>query len=206
MPFSPPPHGESQWAAPDVSTMVTVPPEAAPPAPREADPAWLGGAPLGGSEPWMEAPVAPRTPGVGLRWASGVIGVLAGTLLVASSWMTWVTADIRGAGLRNGNGWQNVYGNLSLGPIVALIGLAVAVASALVAVDVARRGSRAVLAVGCVAAVGLLIWELVDISTPGRGVTSSIGAGIWTMLAGSILAVIALVLALRVPAVVATPE
>jgi len=186
-PFSPP--GESGWVAPPGPPVSGAPQSAIP------EPAWLGGAPLGGAEPpFVETAPAPNRDVV-TRWVAGVLGVVAGPVIVASSWMTWVTADIRAIGIRNGSGWHNVAGNVSLGPAVAAAGVAVSLGAALTAADVARRFALVLMAVGTVASAGLVAWEIIDISTPGPGVVTSIGSGIWAMLGGTVVAVVVLVLA-----------
>lgn len=168
-------------------------------APIPPPPAWLGGGPLGGVVPPWSAASLPRDRYFGLRTAAGVLGILAGAALVASSVMTWVRADITGVGMRNGSGWQNVVGNTSHGPVVTAAGVLVALGAALVLVGAAHRVARWSMAIGTLAGLGFAIWELIDLNDPGRGVTSTIGIGIWAMFAGAGLGLIATSLALATP-------
>ena len=172
--------------------MVTAPP--APP-----PPAWLGGGPLGGVVPAWTAPSLPRDRYFGVRTAAGVLGILGGAVLAASSLMTWVRADITGVGMRDGSGWQNVVGNTSHGPMVTIAGVLVACGAALVLVGAAHRIARSAMSVGTLTGLGFAIWELIDLNDPGRGVTSTIGVGIWAMFVGAGLGVVATSLALGAP-------
>ena len=124
---------------------------------------------------------------------------MAGALLVASSLVTWVRADITGVGMRNGSGWQNVVGNTSHGPMVAVGGVLLACGAALVVVGAAHRSARWAMAIGSLIGLGFGIWELIDLTSPGRGVTSSIGVGIWLMFGAAATGLLATSLALGVP-------
>lgn len=189
-----------QWIAPDdQSTFVPVP--LIEPQPRRA---WLGGDPLGGSEPGR----AGMASAVGRRRLafvlSGALLVGAGVALVAASFATWVHADLLGVGLRDGSGWNNVAGHLSFGPGVAAAGIAVIFMSIAALLDRRSRAALVLVLVALMAALALAVVQVIDLNRTVTGVESHVGIGIWMMsvsiVVGLIVWPVAFVLAGRAKA------
>ena len=183
-PQSPAPQPPSSWPLP------------APPPPDRR--AWLGGAPLGGSDPPEYAFVEPSNPRRTIRSVAVAVLALGAAVAIAGTYLTWVTADIRGLGIRAGSGWNNVVGNVSYGPLVAFpAALAVFGCMGLLVVGWSRRWIWVIVA-GLLGATAALIVQFVDISSPGRGVSAEFGVGMWVMVAGLATAWVALLVSVSV--------
>ncbi len=115
--------------------------------------------------------------------------LLSGAAIVTGSFLPWVRAEIRGHGVRVGTGWENVAGDVAHGPWFVLIG-AVVVFAGLFALLSRSWKVRWLGAVGALAATVLAVTEMLDITSPGRGVTTHLLAGPWVMLAGGLVALL----------------
>lgn len=119
-----------------------------------------------------------------------VVAILGALTAATATFLPWVRADIGGVGVRTGTGWNTVRDNIGDGPI--LVGLA-ALAALSGLVILVRSGSRWVALAGAGLGLGLTgvaIFEIVDISRPGAGVTATHQLGVWLVLAGGIVVVI----------------
>ena len=151
--------------------------------------------PLGGTAP---QPATEPTP----KWwttSAAPTGALlvAAMLLELSTFLTWVTATPDGAVTKTGNGWTNVRGNVSWGPLVALLAVVIACSAAAALLD--RRPARA-LTVGLVTSIASLVvafGQVIDIVTADSVVEAQIGLGIWLMLAAAAMAIASAGAALR---------
>jgi len=111
-----------------------------------------------------------------------VLLVGAGVTLIASSFATWVHADLLGVGIRDGSGWSNVAGHLSFGPGVAAAGIAVVFLSLAAMLDQRSRGALWFVLVALIAAAALAVVQVIDLNRAVEGVQSSVGVGIWMMV------------------------
>jgi len=119
-----------------------------------------------------------------------VAGVVAGATVVGASFADWVEADLRGVGIRRGSGWENVQGQVAHGPWFAALGGVVAIVAALVVAQ--RAGRSRWLGLGAaMAALGLSVVEVVDLSNPGSGVTAEVLPAIWVLVGAAVVAVLA---------------
>ncbi len=168
---------------------------------------WTPVVPLGGVQPGAPAlypppqgqPVTavatPRSAGRAARVVAGVIALVGGLLLVAGSFLDWVQADIVGEGIRVGSGWSNVSGEIADGPLIAGLGAIVAIWGAITLA--ASITGRWVLAgfVAAGAATAVVVFEIVDLTSPTGGVETELQAGVWVMVAGCALALVGAVIA-----------
>ncbi len=169
------------------------PPPPLPPPPPEvaAEPrrAWLGGDPLGGVTPaptWIEQ--ARRR--LDRRGVGGLLAAVGGVALVGGSFMPWVTADFLALGVRDGSGWTNVVGNVSYGPGITAVGVGICFLAVAGLLRAGGRWFRVVAGLLAFAAVGGVAAIVVDVTTPGAGVTTQLGSGVWTMGVGAALGVV----------------
>ena len=167
------------------------PPLPPPPPDVQAEPrrAWLGGDPLGGVAPpptWMEQ--ARRH--LDRRVVGGILAATGGVALVAGSFLPWVTADFLALGVRDGSGWTNVVGNVSYGPGITAVGVGICFLAIAGLLRAGGRWFRVLEGVLALVAVGGVTAIIVDVSTPGAGVTTRLGSGVWTMIVGAVLATV----------------
>jgi hypothetical protein len=119
-----------------------------------------------------------------------VLLLLGGLALVAGTFMDWVHADIVGAGIHAGSGWSNVQGQVGDGPVIAILGAALAVAGAVMfAVGLRTRGRVLTLFIA-LGAAAMVVYEYVDLTRHRVGITTTLQAGVWVMAAGSALGLI----------------
>jgi len=109
---------------------------------------------------------------------------------VAGSFLSWVEAEIPAVGVRTGTGWRNIHGNMAHGPWLAALGALMVIAGAVAVFRVRSRGWSAVGLLAALGAAAFVGYEVVDIRGATGGIITSLGAGIWVMLAGAVLGVI----------------
>jgi hypothetical protein len=164
-------------------------------APLGDQPAWLGGAPLGG----VQAPVGAMTmrpataPAAVRRRIGGAVAAVGGAVVVAGTFADWVMADVRGVGVRTGTGWQNIRGHVADGPVIAAIALVIVIVGMTFVFDLQSRVARAAGIVASLAVVAFAVYEIADIEATRQGVDTSLRAGIWVMVGGAVLALVGLV-------------
>ena len=180
-----------------------VPPPTTPPVSRGWEPIVpLGGMPLAsdaasGTQPTLTQPASNRgSSGGPMRVMAGVLGVLGGLMIVAGSFLDWVRADIVGEGIVFASGWANVSGSVADGPMIAALGALVVVWGA---VTLAGPITGRWVIAGFVAsgsATAVVVYELIDLTTPGPGIQTELRAGVWVMVAGCAVGLIAGLVAL----------
>jgi len=119
---------------------------------------------------------------------AALVGIIGAAVVVAGTFVGWVRADVLGFGVRSGNGWNNVMGEVSWGPLFTLIAVAVALCLAPALASV--RSEPALMFAGGAAAlsVALAVYQLWDISRGAEGVDTTLLVGTPLILAGSLLA------------------
>ena len=153
-----------------------------------------GGQPVVGGSSGTAEWVPPGSPAGGQAWGptgaqmpvvlvatghrvGGTMAIVGGCLGVAGTFLRWVTADLEGLGIRNGNGWRNVLGAVSWGPGIAFMALVVTMIGA---ICVGGVSSRAAKAVGIIAALIMLAMSAAqawDVVRDHPGATTSMGPG-----------------------------
>ncbi len=137
--------------------------------------------------------------------------VLGGLGLVAGSFMDWVHADIVGVGVRAGSGWSNVQGNVADGPVIALLGAVLVIAGSLAWALGPALWRSIVAIVVALAAAGVVVYEINDLTKDRVGITTTLQAGVWVMAAAAALAFVGAVVVAASrrtvePPVAATPR
>lgn len=152
---------------------------------------------------FSDVSTAPALPAPPVR-TSGILITIAGGLLVLGSFLPWATVHVFGRTIhRSGMDWRAGIFVLALGVITLLVGIA-----ALVRLRLPNLTGLAIMIAGAIAAV-LGIWEFARVSTrlntfraledrfgPARGLlarfaTGHVGIGLWAVIAGAVLAVVA---------------
>lgn len=172
-----PPPTPSSWQSPGVAMSPT---QVQPP------PGYTGGAPIGGMPPPL-AQAAPSRAGSSRNTLAGLLVLLGAAVVAVGSFLTWVEVN-RGAGVETGTGWDTVNGEMGDGPLV--VGVAV-IAAALGGVMLSGQRSMVIkllALVASLAALGITIYELLDVSR--AEFPANAGIGLWLMLGGSIAAVV----------------
>jgi hypothetical protein len=166
-------------------------------APLGEGPAWAGGAPLGGVAPPMGAmTVRPAgDPVVRRRRVGGLLALVGGGAVIAGTFADWVRADLRGVGIVIGTGWENIRGNVGDGPVIALLALVVVAVGAAMVVALTPRVVRAVGVVAALAALGMAVYEIVDIATAPASLDASLRVGPWVMVGGAVVGLVGLLVA-----------
>jgi hypothetical protein len=163
----PPPQPPGSWTPPPAPGWgAPIPPPGPPPAPRE------------------RYDVASSA-----RFGAALL-VLGGLALVAGSFMDWVHADIVGVGLRAGTGWSNVQGRLGDGPIIALLGALLVIAGSLAWALGPALWRSLVAILTAIVAGGIVGYEISDLTKDRVGITTTLQAGVWVMVAGAALALV----------------
>lgn len=159
-------------------------------------PGWVGVVPLGG-EPAPLPEDGRRQPAErSRRRFVALLLVLCGAAVVAGSFAGWVRADIIGEGIRDGSGWRNVQGEVADGPWFAVLGAVLVLVGMFALFGFVGRWRWTAAAAG-IGAVVLGIVEVLDITSPGPGVTTELLGGLWVVIAGGALGAL---LSLMLPA------
>ena len=178
----------SPYPAPNTSPFLPPPP-LSPTPPASTQPPY----PLGGSPSSWERPDAGGSddPNSARGIAAGALVILGSCAVVLGTFLGWVRADIPGVGIRAGNGWNDVYDHASFGPGLTFAALVAAVLAAVAVGGYRTWIVRGPAILASLVALGLAIYQQVDIGHPGAGVTASRGPGLWVMIAGAAVCVLA---------------
>jgi hypothetical protein len=141
------------------------------------------------------ASVVPREPGEIRRRTGGLVAAIGGAAVVAGSFADWVRADISTIGIREGTGWRNVNGNVAHGPWFAAMGAVLVVLGACYVVGLRPARARWAGVLVALAAIGLAIYEIVDITRAVTGVSTKLQPGLWIIIVGGGVTLVGLLLA-----------
>ena len=140
--------------------------------------------------------------------AGAVVAIVAAAGVAASTFLPWVRVDIEGLGLRSGNGWTNVVGGTSWGPLLVFLAVVAALGAAPAVANVRSASATVVAVVASATALLVAVVQLVDVVRSHGGVDASPRYGVVALVASALLLVLACVVIAGVvrPAKVSAPR
>jgi hypothetical protein len=158
-------------------------------------------------QPWQPAAQQPPPPSpAGLVRNPVVPGatmtLLGGVLIILGSFLPWLTATAPLVGTMSRNGMEGGDGviTLILGVITILIGV-----TQLTATNLPTLLQRSPIVTGVITGIVAIInyssvqQRIADVREESELIAASVGAGIWTLFVGAVLAIVGGVLVLRLP-------
>ena len=157
-----------------------------------AVPPYPTGPPVYGAPEATILTVEPRSVAPAAR-AGAVVAIVAAAGVAASTFLPWVRVDIEGLGLRSGNGWTNVVGGTSWGPLLVFLAVVAALGAAPAVANVRSTSATVVAVVASATAVLVAVAQFVDVVRSHAGVDASPRYGVVALVASSLLLVLACV-------------